>query len=87
MTVATFCAVAEGTQSRNQEACKAQAPVMTVTIIVNPRKLEHGFRKISARIPYKIFLKGMRRMMFKLSGFYYKIGHGQTEGLALNPKP
>ena len=24
------------------------------TIIVNPRKLEHGFRRISARIPYTL---------------------------------
>ena len=38
--------------------------------IVDLRKLEHGFRRISARIPYN-FLKGMRRMMFQLSGFYY----------------
>ena len=30
----------------------------------NPRKLEHGFRRIGARI------KGMRTMMFQLSGFY-----------------
>ena len=27
---------------------------------VNPRKLEHGFRRIGARIPYTLYLKGMR---------------------------
>ena len=26
----------------------------THTLIVNPRKLEHGFRRISARIPYTL---------------------------------
>ena len=36
-------------------------------IIVNPRKLEHGFRRLSARIPYT--LQGMRIQMFQLSGF------------------
>ena len=38
---------------------------------VNPRKLEHGFRRICARIPI-LYLKGMRILMFQLSGFYYK---------------
>ena len=37
---------------------------------VDPRKLEHGLRRISARIPYTL-PKGMRIMMFQLSGFYY----------------
>ena len=37
------------------------------TYIVNPRKLGHGFRMISAIL----YLKGRRRMMFQLSGFYY----------------
>ena len=36
----------------------------------NPRKLEHGFRMIHAGIPYIFYLKGMRIMMFQLSGFY-----------------
>ena len=35
--------------------------------IVNPRKLEHGFGMISASI---VYLKGMRIIMFQLSGFY-----------------
>ena len=42
---------------------------------MNPRKLEHGFRMISAGIPI-LHLNGMRNMMFQLSGFYYK---GNTE--------
>ena len=33
---------------------------------MKPRKLEHGFRRIRARILI-IYLKGMRRMMFQLS--------------------
>ena len=37
---------------------------------MNPRKLEHGFRRISARIPLYLTLRGMRIMMFQLSGFY-----------------
>ena len=36
---------------------------------VEARKLEHGFRRISARIPI-LYLKGLRIMMFQLSGFY-----------------
>ena len=36
--------------------------------VVNPRKLERGFRRIGARIPYT--LKGMRILMLQLSGFY-----------------
>ena len=35
------------------------------------RKLEHGFRRISARNPYIHYLRGTRIMMFQLSGFYY----------------
>ena len=31
---------------------------------MNPRKLEHGFRRIGVR--------GMRILMFQLSGFYYR---------------
>ena len=41
----------------------------TKSYIVEARKLEHGFRRIRARI-LTIYLKGMRRMMFQLSGFY-----------------
>ena len=37
---------------------------------VNPRKLEHGFRRSSARIPI-LYVKGMRIMMFQLSGFCF----------------
>ena len=37
---------------------------------VEARKLEHGFRRISARILI-LYLKGMRMMMFQLSGYYY----------------
>ena len=37
------------------------------TVRVNTRKLEHGFRRISARIPYTLPL---RARMFQLSGFY-----------------
>ena len=33
---------------------------------VNPRKVEHGFRRIRARIPYILYLKGMRVRMFQL---------------------
>ena len=42
-------------------------------VIVNPRKLEHGFRMMGARIPstYLLYLKGMRIRMFQLFGFYY----------------
>ena len=39
--------------------------------IVNPRKLEHGFRTINAGIPYTLPYKGMRAIMFQLSGFYF----------------
>ena len=39
--------------------------------IVNPRKLEHGFRMIIAGIHYT-YLNGMRIMMFHLSGFYFR---------------
>ena len=39
-------------------------------MIVNPRKLEHGFRMINAGIPI-LYLKGMRAIIFQLSGFYY----------------
>ena len=38
--------------------------------IVNPRKLEHGFRMNSAGIPLYFNLKGMRITMFQLSGSY-----------------
>ena len=38
-------------------------------IIANPRKLEHGFWRFRAIL---YLIKGMRRMMFQLSGFYYK---------------
>ena len=36
--------------------------------MAKPRKLEHGLRMISAGIPM-LYLKGMRIMMFQLSGF------------------
>ena len=39
---------------------------------VDPRKLEHGFRRLCARIPNILYLKGMRILMFQLSGFYYR---------------
>ena len=39
---------------------------------MNPQKLEHGFRRIGARIPI-LYLKGMRVLMFQLSGFYYNL--------------
>ena len=44
-------------------------------LIVNLRKLEHGFRRISAMIPYtlRLYLKGMRILMFQFSGIYYKL--------------
>ena len=38
--------------------------------MVVARKLEHGFRRIRARIPI-LYLKAMRIMMFQLSGYYY----------------
>ena len=41
---------------------------------VNPRKLEQGFRRIGARIPYA-FPEGMKILMFQLSGFYYNQLH------------
>ena len=41
---------------------------------MNPRKLEHGLRMISARIPF--YLKGMRIMMFQLSSFCHSLGAG-----------
>ena len=41
-------------------------------IVVEAGKLERGFRQISARIPYA-YLKGMRIVMFQLSGFYYML--------------
>ena len=47
----------------------------------NPRKLEHGFRRIRARIPYFTLIKGMRRMMFQLSGFYYRLNGSAVDGL------
>ena len=40
-------------------------------IIVEARKLEHGFRRISAKGSLILYLKGIRIMMFQLSGFYY----------------
>ena len=40
---------------------------------MNPRKLEHGFRMISARIPF-IYLKGIRTIMCQLFGFYNGLG-------------
>ena len=36
---------------------------------VNPRKLEHGFRKISVGFPI-LYFKGMWLTMFQLSGFH-----------------
>ena len=39
-------------------------------LTVEDRKLEHGFRRIHAVIPYTLYFKGMRLMMFQLSGFY-----------------
>ena len=40
--------------------------------IVNPRKLEHRSRTIHAGIPI-LYFKGMRLMMFQLSGFYCRV--------------
>ena len=39
---------------------------------MNPRKLEHRIRMIHAGIAYILYFKGMRQMMFQLSGFYCK---------------
>ena len=33
----------------------------------------HGFRRISARIPYTLPFKGTRIVMFQISGFYYTV--------------
>ena len=44
----------------------------TIHNTVNPRKLEHGFRMILTGIPI-LGLKGMRIMMFQLSGFYCNV--------------
>ena len=38
---------------------------------VDPRKLEHGFRRISVGSPIP-YLKGMRILMFQLSGFCFR---------------
>ena len=45
----------------------------------NPRKLEHGFRGFMLGFPI-LYFKGMRLMMFQLSGFYYRVFVG-VEGL------
>ena len=49
----------------------AQSPVLIIEdpITVEARKLEHGFRRISARILI-LYLKRMRIVMFQLSGYY-----------------
>ena len=44
----------------------------------NPRKLEHGLRLTSARIPDTSYLKGMRMIMFQLYG---------TKPKTPNPQP
>ena len=36
----------------------------------NPRNLEHGLRRISAIGSPTVYLRGMRRIMFQLWGFY-----------------
>ena len=53
-------------------------PYVQCRSLVNPRKLEHGCRMINARIPFLLYLKGIRTIMFQLSGFYY-VG-SQIEG-------
>ena len=40
---------------------------------MKPRKLEHGFRRIGARIPYTLPKRAMGILMFQLSGFYCKV--------------
>ena len=55
--------------SRDSNPRSSKIPGLKTT--VDPRKLEHGLRRISARIPI-LYLKGMRIMMFQLSGFYYR---------------
>ena len=43
-------------------------------LTANLRKLEHGFRMISARIPHTLpFSKGRRVRMFQLPGFYFRV--------------
>ena len=39
---------------------------------MNPRKLEHGFRMISAGIPL-LYLESRRLVVFQLSGFYCRV--------------
>ena len=56
-----------------------------IVFIVNPRKLEHGFRMISARFPL-LYLQGMGIMMFQLSGFYSP-NPKPLNPKTLNPKP
>ena len=55
--------------------CGMASPLSLVLllIIVNPRKLEHGFRTISAGILSILYLKRMRITMFHLSGFYFNL--------------
>ena len=40
---------------------------------MKPGKLEHGFWRINAEIPIILYLKGMRILMFQLSGFYCRL--------------
>ena len=51
-------------------------PSVCAGLIVEARKLEHGFRRISARIPYT------KIMMFQLSGYYHKFERPQ-----IDPRP
>ena len=47
-------------------------PLVLQGFTMKPRELEHGFRMITARIPYILYLKGTRIMMFQLSGLYFR---------------
>ena len=54
--------------------------------IVEARKLKHGFRRITARIPY-ILYNLTRIMMFQLSGYYVLYIYIYIIPSLRNPKP
>ena len=63
----------EGLESLGLQGKKA---LRLKAFTANPRKLEHGFRMIRARIPPcnpVLYLKAMRIMMFQLSGYYCRV--------------
>ena len=61
----------ESTQTATATAAvTTAATTTTTTTTVKPRKLEHGFRRIGARIPYTL-AEGHEDIDVPLSGFYY----------------